>query len=293
ESVSFRFVATSGNSFLSDIAIDHIRVGSEVGENEPISCPPLDFNALSINSYGVNQDAGTYSISDGGNMLTIENNAWKSIEYSYEVTAETILELDFRSFAEGEIHGIGFDNDQNISAGQTFQFHGTQNWGILNYNTYTGTNWTTYTIPVGDFFTGNFSKLVFVCDNDGSGSDASMFRNVRLYESNECGAGLLLNDFGSAPPVYGTVSEKQKTEAFQLTVFPNPALERLNVRLSNAGFSEYQLLLMDITGKVHQSRKVTQQTETFGLDQLSSGIYLIQLRDGDEVIAVERFVKTR
>ena len=49
-------------------------------------------------------------------MLQIEGNGWKAIDFPYTVTEDTVLEFEFRSDAEGEIHGIGFDNDNSLSA---------------------------------------------------------------------------------------------------------------------------------------------------------------------------------
>lgn len=291
ETVSLRFVGTTGNGFLSDIAIDHIRFGSEVAESESASCPPVNFNSIRIGSYGVNQDAGTYSITDNGSALTVENNAWKAAEFNYEVTTETILELEFKSLSEGEIHGIGFDNDMNISADQTFQFHGTQSWGILNYNTYSGSNWVSYTIPVGDFFTGSFTKLVFISDNDAGNTDDSMFRNVKVYESGDCDNLQRLTEAPPTTPVYGT--EAELTEELSMSLYPNPAHDRINAKIDGFPSKSLSLHLIDITGTVHQSKRVMRDTETFELHALSSGIYLIQLREGDQVIAIQRFVKTR
>ncbi|MCA1762578.1 MAG: hypothetical protein LC664_06265, partial [Flavobacteriales bacterium] len=136
ETTALRFVATSGNGFTSDIAIDYIRIGSEFGEIEAVNCPPINFNSTRIRSHGSNQDAGTHTISDGGYTILLENNAWKAAAFNYDVTEETVLELEFRSSSQGEIHGIGFDSDGNISADLTFQLYGSQSWGILNYNDY-------------------------------------------------------------------------------------------------------------------------------------------------------------
>jgi subtilisin family serine protease len=109
-----------------------------VGSTPPPSCPAIDFSATTINSYGGTQDNGSFQVQDGGATLFIENNAWKSISYPYTVTANTVLEFDFRSTIQGEIHGLGFDNNNSISSGFTFRVYGTQNWGIGNYDTYPG-----------------------------------------------------------------------------------------------------------------------------------------------------------
>ena len=148
--------------------------------------PKLSFSDYSVNSYAGGQDAGaTVSVEDDGATLHITGNGWKSIDFDYEVTSNTVLEFDFRSDSLGEVHGIGFDNDNGLSPNQTFKLYGTQNWGLSDYADYTGSEseWKHYRIEVGDHFTGSFDRLFFANDHDGGARDAeSMFRGLRIYE---------------------------------------------------------------------------------------------------------------
>jgi hypothetical protein len=83
------------------------------------------------------------------------------------VTADTVLEFDFSSSAQGEIHIIGFDSDLSVSANRGFQLYGTQLWGILDFANYTSADGTKhYVIPVGQFYTGTFQYLFFGNDHD-------------------------------------------------------------------------------------------------------------------------------
>lgn len=129
-----------------------------------------------------NQDVnGAALIENGGATLRLTGNTWKKVDLgSYNVTAATTLTVDFSSSVQGEIHGIGFDTDENISANQTFQLYGTQNWGIQAHHNYAG-GVTQYTIPVGAFFTGNMRYLVFVMDHDvANPTGESVFGNITI-----------------------------------------------------------------------------------------------------------------
>lgn len=113
------------------------------------------------------QDRGTVTVLGDGTALLIQNNAWKDIMIDYTVTSNTVIEFEFGSIRLGEIHGIGFDNDDGISSGFTFQLYGTQNWGNRNFKTYdTSGNWKAYATPVGQYFTGTFDRMTFVADHD-------------------------------------------------------------------------------------------------------------------------------
>lgn len=144
----------------------------------------VDFNNHAIDSYGGWQDQGQHSVQDNGGTLFIRNNAWKSIAYNVTVTPETVLEFEFFSDKQGEIHGIGLDDDAQLSSGFTFRVYGDQdNWGIGDYDDYSPSEgWKSYSIPVGQFYTGAFNRMVFVTDHDGNpGNGRSKFRNVRVY----------------------------------------------------------------------------------------------------------------
>ncbi len=138
-------------------------------------------------SYDPTQDGGgTVTQFNGGFML--DGNNWKKIVSNFTITANTVLEFDFKSTIEAEVSGIGFDTDDSISSATTFELYGTQGWGIQAFNNYDGSGeWTHYKIDVGSYFTGNFSSLIFANDDDGNqpanGTDGNaFFANIIIYE---------------------------------------------------------------------------------------------------------------
>lgn len=151
----------------------------------------LDFNQTDILSYGRGQDGtGTVTAEDNGTTLAITGNRWIQTEQLYDVLAETVIEFDFLSSAEGEIHGIGFDEDGNLfNTQRVFQLFGSQTWNNAIQVTpqYTNTDageWIHFSIAVGEFYTGSSMHMVFVNDDDrdpatGTGS----FRNIKVYQA--------------------------------------------------------------------------------------------------------------
>ncbi|MEZ4983829.1 MAG: zinc-dependent metalloprotease [Saprospiraceae bacterium] len=239
-------------------------------------CTPINFNEWTIQSFGINQDAGQYAVQDDGATLYIANNAWKSIPLSYQVTRNTVISFDFKSTREGEIHGIGFDNDNGISYSYTFKVHGIQNWGITQFDNYTGGNqWQSYTIPVGDFYIGNMNRLFFCADHDGGTRDGNAwFRNLRIYEGEDCGINL--------QPGTGTAS--LATPENVLSVYPNPATGsniQMTVRTPLTGQAHWQII--SLTGQVMQTKEcyvaASQYEESIPVGQLPPGTYLLRWRD--------------
>jgi hypothetical protein len=149
-----------------------------------------DYNILTFDTENNVQDlsGGADDTYDNGDTLRLSGNTWKKVLINYTITENTILQFDFMSTVEGEIHGIGFCvNHRHCHQGQGFRLYGKQDWFNETYNTYSSEiapNWRTYSIPVGEFFTGRFSHLFFVADKDeGDPNAESIFHNIRIFEA--------------------------------------------------------------------------------------------------------------
>ncbi|HIF26287.1 MAG TPA: hypothetical protein EYG18_02355 [Micavibrio sp.] len=139
---------------------------------------------------GAGQDSGLPVQLQADNFgFTLDDNMWKRIAFGETITADTILEFDFRSTNIPEIAGIGFDNDTNFgNSNDQFFLYGTQLGGVP-YSAPTPTyeydgsgDWVHVTIPIGTFFTGNYSHMTFFADDDGGGDDGdASFRNVVVH----------------------------------------------------------------------------------------------------------------
>ncbi|MBL4660697.1 MAG: hypothetical protein JKY19_10095 [Alcanivoracaceae bacterium] len=156
----------------------------------PTTAPQGPFMGQTLTSYKLNiQDIEhtSYVVVGGtGNKLKIWGNSWKKIAYDYTVTANTVLEFGFRSNQQqAEINGIGFimNGSSVISATKTWQVFGTQqNFGNQSFHNYSGSDWVTYRIPIGESFTGQISNMVFIADEDNHVGQNIAFKNPILIE---------------------------------------------------------------------------------------------------------------
>ena len=148
----------------------------------------LDFDQTPTVAYSNQDRDGTVTIEDGGATLHMQGNRWRRTEQVYEITPDTVLEFDFMSTIEGEIHGIGFEEDDNLTNGQRiFQLFGTQTWSTAYQWSppYTAADMGSYvhfSIPLGQYYTGSNMHLAFVSDDDGAVIGNSWFKNVRVVE---------------------------------------------------------------------------------------------------------------
>ncbi|MFK7916393.1 MAG: putative Ig domain-containing protein, partial [Pseudomonadales bacterium] len=142
----------------------------------------VDFSVVDTESYAAQDFDSGVAVSDGGVTLTLTGNTWRRTLTSYNITPGTVLEFQFASSQEGEIHGIGFDADNRMSSDRIFKVHGTQGYGIRAYDNYSGSGTQIYRIPVGQYYTGTGMRMVLVNDRDAGTGIESRFSNVRLFE---------------------------------------------------------------------------------------------------------------
>lgn len=233
------------------------------------------------------QDVKSFlSFSANPSEIQIEGNGWKKIalENGYRITPETLLEFEFQSNAEGEIHGIGFDTDNNITGSgiHRFQLFGTETNGQQKFNNYNlSQGWKSYQIPVGQFFTGDFNYLTLVNDRDVDNPTAeSGFRNIKLYEPPD-----------TKPPTASAIVEDVTetggvSHAFTVTYSDNRAIELLTLDSSNVHVlgpngldAEATFLLVDNNSN-GTPRTATYQMEAPGgtWNAADNGTYTVVLR---------------
>ena len=150
------------------------------------SCPPgsLDFSSLALTSYADQNASNATSVEDGGDTLRITGNTWVRTTQTFNVTANTVIDFDFTGTTQGEIHAIGFDeNDTTTDALRLFAFWGTQDWtGDINWTPAYSGGTQSFSIPVGQSYTGNM-WLVLAGDDDASAASNAAFSCVRVYEA--------------------------------------------------------------------------------------------------------------
>lgn len=228
-SAQFRIsvVTGSGDSgWQSDIAIDAFGISNDIEDPNPTTCDSLNFNNFSVTSFSNQDSDGTFSVTNTGSSLNLTNNTWKYITLNYEVTSSTVVEFEFSSTSEGEIHGIGFESDYTLTSSMYFKVHGSQNYGTTNYDNYvSGT--TTYIIPVGSFYTGTMDRLVILNNNDSGTGNTSTFNNVKIYEGT-CEASSRKTVSSAVTPVYGNTAEGILTT---ININPNPSANIFSIHL--------------------------------------------------------------
>ena len=162
----------------------------DVDPPPPLTCPEgtINFNNLTLTSYSNQNATNDTSVGDNGDSLTLTGNTWVRSTQSFNITPTTVIDFLFASSSQGEIHAVGFENNDTLNDDpRHFQFWGTQNWtgtGKIDLTPkYSGNGeYQSYSVPVGESYTGNMFLALTNDKDSGTLNNQSRFACVRVYD---------------------------------------------------------------------------------------------------------------
>lgn len=83
-------------------------------QGEPSSAVTIHFDKLISTPYAGGGRGSNPSIEDSGATIHLVGDTRRKVPFNYVITKKTVLEFDFKSNKQGNIHGIGFDDDDKI-----------------------------------------------------------------------------------------------------------------------------------------------------------------------------------
>ena len=99
----------------------------------------------------------------------------------------------------------------------------------------------------------------------------------------------------TTPPssiAFSTIKGGQNNDLTSIKLYPNPIIDRLNVKLENPIQQDGVIRVYDIWGKLLQDRRIISGTSqvNLNLDNLTSGVYFIEVQEGEKAVR-KRVVK--
>ena len=145
----------------------------------------IDPSVLNITSYADQDNNPTLNTTS--TSIELSGNTWKKMAFSYDVTPNSVLEFDFSSTQEGEIHGIGLDTNNSQESTEFFRIFGTQTgYGLTDYDGIYTSGTQTYKIDLSTVYSGSYNYITFINDHDSApGNGHSLFENIRIYEETD------------------------------------------------------------------------------------------------------------
>ena len=81
-----------------------------------------------------------------------------------------------------------------------------------------------------------------------------------------------------------------------MEVYPNPAKDKLQINYFTSEGGNVAISVVDVTGKVYltQNTNASNGYNTFslGLEQLNSGVYFVQIKNGEKQV-IDKFIVTK
>lgn len=97
---------------------------------------------------------------------------------------------------------------------------------------------------------------------------------------------------GTSAPYYHSLSGIDVVKTGEISLYPNPAYDQLNLELFNTGDAT-SLVMMDQTGRlVLEMNNLPDGKHIFNVSELSDGVYMIHLKYNDGATSTLRFVKS-
>jgi hypothetical protein len=78
----------------------------------------------------------------------------------------------------------------------------------------------------------------------------------------------------------------------QLSAYPNPTSNFLQLNVGKADLSACSFQLIDINGKLLESRKINNSIEKIGLENLSSATYFLKVSINNKEVKIFKIIKT-
>ncbi len=292
-SVELRLNTVTGNSWQGDVTVDGLSITNGGGDDNPPSddCDTIDFNSVQITSFSNQDNSGDFSIAGGGSGLTLRNNTWKQIPFDYVITENTVIEFDFSSTSQGEIHGVGFEDDNTLTSNYYFKVHGTQNYGVTNFDNYSnGTK--RYTIPVGNFYSGDTDRLVFINDNDSGSGNNSTFSNVKIYESSCDGSLTAQEAIAQLMNRNSLIGAEDEGVLSSIKMTPNPTNDRFVLNVNSLNSNEITATIYSILGQKKYQIKLSEGVNEISAKRLAlnSGLYIVKIEAEGEQPEVKKLI---
>lgn len=280
----------------------------------------LTFDVADMSSYGSGQDAGSGSVGNGGQSITISGNVWKKFPMNYTVTTDTLLRVTVDSSDVGEVIGIGLDeNNDHADNARLVQLGGSQSWAnayqidpSMEYTA--GSGPVDYEIELGSVYTGAMSYLILVGDDDADGSTDVTFSNIELLEEASPASNTLVIEAESAsgqsafspfqvvngyivvPQGTGNVNSSSVTESDGIASYDFVLSDAANVTISvytdfPSGGDDSYWHKMDGGSWVQQNYDQSSPiTHTY--NSVSAGSHTFSIARREDGSAIDRFVIT-
>lgn len=131
-------------------------------------------------------------------------------------------------------------------------------------------------------------------DISGAGGSASYSAGQVAYNTHYDAGGTVSEGVQQAYEIYVSVEEEFDNMALKCRVYPNPAKNRLNIKLENFSHDPVFYQFYDLNGRFISSREKLKQSKTeLDITHIPQGIYYLRIYNNTKVIKSFKIIKTK
>ena len=118
-------------------------------------------------------------------------------------------------------------------------------------------------------------------DASGSGGTAAYSVGQIVYTTNTATTGSVAQGVQQPYEISIVSGIDNPTVNIELSAYPNPTTDYIKLKVEGEKFEDLNYTLVDITGKLIASEKITSSTEIIGMENLASACYLLRVTNNN------------
>lgn len=112
-----------------------------------------------------------------------------------------------------------------------------------------------------------------------------------VYTTNTGATGSVAQGVQQAFEIQTVLGTENFNINLQMAVFPNPTTNWLQLDIKNYGFEKLNYQVFDINGKLVLQSKISTETTTISMENLSTNIYLLKVLDHNKEVKTFKIIK--
>ena len=125
----------------------------------------------------------------------------------------------------------------------------------------------------------------------GTGGSSSYTVGQVVYTTNTGTNGSVAQGLQQPYEISTTVGINETTIQLELSVYPNPTTNYLQLKVESEKLENLNFQLIDLQGKVIENKKVTATTSTINLESLRKATYFLTVTDNNQVVKTFKVIK--
>lgn len=139
----------------------------------------------------------------------------------------------------------------------------------------------------------NAQEAVVTSGGNASGTNGNISYSVgqTVYNTNTGTNGSVAQGVQQAFEIQTVLGAENFNINLQLAIYPNPTTNWLTLEIKNYNFEKLNYQIFDIHGKMIVQSKISAETTTISMENLSTNIYLLKVLDNNKEVKTFKIIK--